>query len=149
MGEVRMVDVGGKGETEREAVAECRVLTKGEVTEAIKEGRVPKGEVISVAKTAGVLASKLTPQIIPLCHPVVLDFVEVDITVGDGEIRVRSTVRGRAKTGFEMEALLSAAVAALTVYDMCKPLDKGITITDLRLLRKSGGKSGLYVREEG
>jgi len=146
-GEVRMVDVSGKARTEREAVAECRLLTKPEVVEAIREGRVPKGDVLAVAKAAGIMASKLTWQLIPLCHPVSLDFVEVDISLGEGEVVVRSRVRGQDRTGFEMEALLSVAVAALTIYDMCKPLDRGMAIKDLRLVRKSGGRSGEFVRE--
>lgn len=150
MGEVRMVDIGEKRRTEREAVAECRVLTKPEVVEAIKERRVPKGDVMEAAKVAGIMASKLTFQILPLCHPVALDFVGVEILPQGSEIRVRVTVKGRERTGFEMEALFSAAVAALTVYDMCKGLDRTMTMTDLRLVRKSGGRSGEFVRgEEG
>src|SRR5262249_16837675 len=145
-GRARMVDVSGKDETEREAVAGASVIMKPATLALIMSGGVKKGDVLSVARLAGIMAAKRTPDLIPLCHPLALTAVSVDLTCDPErhavDIMARCRLKGR--TGVEMEALTAAAVAALTVYDMCKAVDRGMTITDVRLLRKSGGKSGTY-----
>jgi cyclic pyranopterin phosphate synthase len=152
-GKARMVDVGDKTATPRRAVAEAFVLLLPETLRAIAEERVGKGEVLAVARVAGVMAAKRTGDLIPLCHPLPVDSVSVDFDVpafepGPGEQRVRLHVKAvatvTAKTGVEMEALTAVTVAALTVYDMCKAIDKGIVIDGVRLLEKTGGKSGDY-----
>jgi cyclic pyranopterin phosphate synthase len=141
-----MVDVSAKDETEREAVAGATIVMKPETLALIMGGAVKKGDVLSVARLAGIMGAKRTPDLIPLCHPLALTAVSVDLTCDPARHAVDITARCRLKgrTGVEMEALTAAAVAALTVYDMCKSVDRGMTITDLRLLRKSGGKSGTY-----
>ena len=148
-GRARMVDVSGKDETEREAVAGASVIMKPATLALIMSGGVKKGDVLSVARLAGIMAAKRTPDLIPLCHPLALTAVSVDLTCDPERHAVDITARCRLKgrTGVEMEALTAAAVAALTVYDMCKAVDRGMTITDVRLLRKSGGKSGTYEAE--
>jgi len=147
-GEAAMVDVGGKPVTERFARATARLTTTTEVTLAITEDRVAKGSVAAAARLAGIMAAKRTAELIPLCHPLPLDAVEVDINAGDGAVAIESRVRCRARTGAEMEALTAATVAALTVYDMCKAMDRAMTIGPVRLEEKSGGKSGHYRRGE-
>jgi len=148
-GRARMVDVSGKDETEREAVAGASVIMKPATLALIMSGGVKKGDVLSVARLAGIMAAKRTPDLIPLCHPLALTAVSVDLTCDPERHAVDITARCRLKgrTGVEMEALTAAAVAALTVYDMCKAVDRGMTITDVRLLRKAGGKSGTYEAE--
>ena len=152
-GKARMVDVGGKAVTARRAVAEGFVLLLPETLRAIAEERVPKGEVLGVARVAGIMAAKRTGELIPLCHPLPVESVEVDFDLpsfepAEGEERVRLRVKAVAsvtgKTGVEMEALTAVSVAALTIYDMCKAIDKGIVIEGVRLLEKSGGRSGDY-----
>ncbi|MBI2868187.1 MAG: cyclic pyranopterin monophosphate synthase MoaC [Chloroflexi bacterium] len=148
-GRARMVDIGGKPETAREAVAKGRVLMERSTLELVKRGLIEKGDVLSVARTAGIMAAKRTHDLVPLCHPLLLTHVSVDLQPNDqaGAIDISATVRTTGKTGVEMEALTAVSVAALTVYDMCKAADKGMRITEVRLVRKTGGKSGTYVRE--
>lgn len=143
-----MIDVGGKDPTRREAIAEGAVYLKPGVIKKILAKKIPKGDVLEAARLAGILAAKKTPDLVPLCHPIAVEFVDITFSfVKNKSIRIITTVKGEAKTGFEMEALTAASVAALTIYDMCKPLDKGIVISDIRLLKKTGGKSGTYVRK--
>ena len=147
-GRVRMADVSGKEATIREAVAEGWVLLSGVAWEMIRDGRMAKGDVAAVARVAGILAAKDTPRLLPLCHPVPLASVAVELTLPRrGAIRVESTVRTVAPTGVEMEALAAVAAAALCVYDMAKPVDRGLRIEGIRLLRKTGGKSGDYLAD--
>jgi cyclic pyranopterin phosphate synthase len=143
-----MVDVSGKAETAREAVAHALVRMRPATLRAVQRGNAPKGDVLGVARTAGILAAKRTPELIPLCHPLRLTRVEVsfDARPARGELAIEARVRTVDKTGVEMEALTAAGVAALTVYDMVKALEKGVTITNLRLMQKSGGKSGHWKR---
>jgi len=140
-----MVDVTEKPDTEREAVAKCRVRMKASTLALLKKGGVPKGDVLAVAQLAGIMAAKQTPHIIPLCHPVLIGDVKVVFSL-DEEARVveiTTTVKSTGKTGVEIEALTATAVTALTIYDMCKAVDRGIQIESIRLIRKSGGKSGI------
>jgi cyclic pyranopterin phosphate synthase len=143
-GKPKMVDVTAKPETEREATAKCTVRMKPETFALIKQGKVAKGDVLTVAQLAGIMGAKQTPYLIPLCHPLLIGDVRVEFAADEDEstIGISATVKLSGKTGAEMEALTAAALAALTVYDMCKAVDRGMTITDLRLVRKSGGKSG-------
>jgi cyclic pyranopterin phosphate synthase len=150
-GRARMVNVGGKPVTQREAVGSGRVLMKPETLRRILDRKIEKGDVLGVARLAGIMAAKRTGEMIPLCHPLGIESVDLDFSpeVGKSEIRIESRVKCSGKTGVEMEALAAAAVAALTIYDMCKAVDRGMVIGDIKLLRKSGGKSGLYLREKG
>jgi cyclic pyranopterin phosphate synthase len=145
-GRARMVDVSSKGVTTREAEASAFVHMKRAVLRALPSN--PKGDPLEVARTAGIMAAKRTSDLIPMCHPLPLSHIAVDLRVCENGVAVASTVKTTAETGVEMEALVAAGVAALTVYDMCKALDKGIEIRHVRLERKSGGKSGDYVRED-
>lgn len=146
-GRVKIVDVSPKAATRRIAVARCEITMRPEAFQALKENRLEKGEAIAVAKTAGILAAKRTAGLIPLCHPLPIDSIRIDFAfLEDGRIvEIQSEVRAEAKTGVEMEALVACAVSALTLYDMCKALDKSIVIQNLRLIKKTGGKSGTYV----
>ena len=143
-----MVDVSPKPETAREAVAQAVLRMRPATLRAIQRGNAPKGDVLGVARTAGILAAKRTPELIPLCHPLRLTRVEVSFELQPrrGELTVQARVRTVDKTGVEMEALTAAGVAALTVYDMVKALEKGVTIARIQLVKKSGGKSGLWQR---
>lgn len=143
-----MVDVTEKAETAREARARALVHLGHKAYRALKAGQLAKGDALGVARVAGIMAAKRTPELIPLCHPLRITGVEVrfDLRDRDTTVEVTATVRTVDKTGVEMEAMTAAGVAALALYDMAKALDKGITITDLQLLEKSGGKSGRYVR---
>jgi cyclic pyranopterin monophosphate synthase len=145
-GRAIMVDISAKLPTMRTAVVEAVVSLKPETLAAIMEGRVTKGDVFGVARLAGISAAKKTPDLIPLSHPLAIHHVAIDFEcdAGTGTIRIESTVRAMERTGMEMEAMVSASVAALTVYDMCKGTEKGITIGPIRLLHKEGGKSGTY-----
>ena len=145
-GDAIMVDVSGKPETERVATAAATVRMKPETLALILKGQMKKGDVLAVARLAGIMAAKRTPDLIPLCHPLALASVTVDLTPDPkrNAVDIVATCKLRGRTGVEMEALTAASVAALTVYDMCKAVDRGMTITDLRLLHKSGGKSGTY-----
>jgi cyclic pyranopterin phosphate synthase len=143
-GRARMVDVSAKDETDRVAVAGARVVMRPETLERIRSGGVAKGDVLAVARLAGIMAAKRTAELIPLCHPLALTSVEIDLACRPEKAAVEITAacRVRGRTGVEMEALTAASVAALTIYDMCKAIDRGMVVTDLRLLKKSGGKSG-------
>ena len=143
-GEVHMVDVGSKDITHRTAVAEGRISMKPETLELIKSGGHKKGDVLGIARTAGIMASKRTSDLVPLCHPLMLTRVEVDLKVDPKEpvVHCRTTVETNGQTGVEMEALTATQVALLTIYDMCKAVDRGMTMDGIRVLRKSGGKSG-------
>jgi cyclic pyranopterin phosphate synthase len=149
-GKVRMVDVGWKPETEREAVARGSVVMQKQTLELIKQGEVEKGDVLSVARIAGIMGAKRTSDLIPLCHPLPLDqvTVELDLDEENSQVQITATARTTAKTGVEMEALTAVTVAALTIYDMCKAVDRGIRIEAVRLARKRGGKSGEIILEE-
>jgi cyclic pyranopterin monophosphate synthase len=135
-----MVDVGGKETTDRRAVAAAVVRVSKETARAIREGESPKGDVIGTARLAGIQAAKRTAELIPLCHPLPLSFVDVRIEVGDMEVSIETEARTTAQTGVEMEALTAASVAALTVYDMVKGIERGVEIADVKLLEKTGGK---------
>lgn len=142
-----MRDVSEKNLSKRKAIAEAKIRVKEETIKAIKEGRSPKGDPVEVAKIAGILSAKKTSEIIPYCHPVPVDWVNLEIELRDKEIYIKSEVKAYWKTGVEMEALLSAAVSALTIYDMLKPIDQTMEIISIRLLEKRGGKSDFYLRE--
>jgi cyclic pyranopterin phosphate synthase len=141
-----MVDVSDKAETDRVAVAGARVVMRPETLARIRAGDVAKGDVLATARIAGIMAAKRTAELIPLCHPLALSSVAVDLVCDPkhSTVEITATCRLKGRTGVEMEALTAAGVAALTIYDMCKAIDRGMTVTDLRLLRKSGGKSGDY-----
>ncbi|HXF51801.1 MAG TPA: cyclic pyranopterin monophosphate synthase MoaC [Dehalococcoidia bacterium] len=143
-GRARMVDVTAKDETVREAEARGRIVMLPETFALIQEGGLPKGDVLAVAQVAGVMAAKRTHELIPMCHPLLLTGVDVRLTANEAEhaIDIAAVVRTTGKTGVEMEALTAVAVAALTVYDMCKAVDRGMRIESVRLVRKTGGKSG-------
>jgi len=145
----RMIDVSSKKETRRLATAKARININKDTLSLVKSNNIPKGDVLSIAQAAGILAAKKTPDLIPLCHPLLLSSISVDFSIParNSYIDITATVKGKGQTGFEMEALTAAAVAALTIYDMCKMFDPGMTITGLRLVKKSGGKSGDYTAE--
>jgi cyclic pyranopterin monophosphate synthase len=143
MGDVHMVDVGDKPETEREATAACRLMCEPATRDRLLSGAVAKGDAVAAARVAGILAAKRVPDLIPLCHPLRITSVDLDFApAGDEAVEVRATVRGRDRTGFEIEALTAAAVAALTLYDMGKAEDPRMRVDALRVVAKSGGKSG-------
>ena len=148
-GRPRMVDVSEKADTLREAVAKGEVRMKAETLAMIKEGGTSKGDVLSVAQLAGIMAAKQTPHLIPLCHPLLLSEVKVDLEINEKgkAVLITATVKNTGKTGVEMEALTSVSVAALTIYDMCKAVDRSMRIESVRLVKKSGGKSGTIVLE--
>ncbi len=141
-----MVDVSAKDESQREATARGRVRMQAETLALITEGRVPKGDVLAAARIAGIMAAKRTPDLIPLCHPLPISGVELQLTADAAgpAIEIEATVRTTARTGVEMEALTAVSVAALTVYDMCKSAERGMQIEGVRLVAKSGGASGDY-----
>ena len=143
-GRPRMVDITEKPDTQREAVAKGLVRMKPSTFERIKEGTVPKGNVLTTAQLAGIMAAKQTPSLIPLCHPVLIGDVKVELILDEANsaIEITATVKSTGKTGVEMEALTATSVAALTIYDMCKAIDRGMKIENIRLISKSGGKSG-------
>ena len=145
LGRPRMVDVTEKPDTQREAVAKCLVRMKADTLNLLKKGEMPKGDVLAVAQLAGIMAAKQTPHIIPLCHPVLIGDIKVEFDLDEeaNVVEVTTMVKSIGKTGVEMEALTATAVTALTIYDMCKAVDRGIQIESLRLIRKSGGKSGI------
>src|SRR6266498_488072 len=146
-GRVKMVDTGGKTATTRNAVASARVLMSKETVKAVKGHRTPKGDPLEAARLAGIMAAKRTAELIPLCHPLPLTHIDVRAELKDFGVYLESEVITHAQTGVEMEALTAVSVAALTVYDMCKAIDKSMTITEVRLELKIGGKSGDYRRE--
>jgi cyclic pyranopterin phosphate synthase len=145
-GAARMVDVSGKAVTARTAVASGRVLVSAAVVDLLRGEGVPKGDALAVARVAGIMAAKSTPSLIPLCHPLAISSVTVDLAVADDGVDIRATVSTTDRTGVEMEALTAVSVAALTVIDMVKAVDKGAVITDVRVESKSGGKSGDWSR---
>ncbi len=149
-GRARMVDVGSKPDTERIAVAKGEITMRPETLALIQEGGIPKGDVLAVAQVAGVMAAKRVAELIPMCHPLLLTHVQVDFAPDEERslIEIAATVKTTGKTGVEMEALTAVSVAALTIYDMCKAVDRAMRITNIRLVRKSGGKSGEIVLEE-
>ncbi len=146
-GRARMVDVGGKDRTARTARAEAVVEMSDRLLDRLRKKTLPKGNPFEVARIAGIQAAKKTSDLIPLCHPLPLTQVDVSIELTDGGARVETSARTLAETGVEMEALVAASVAALTLYDMCKAVDKGVVIGPVRLLEKTGGKSGNWNRE--
>lgn len=145
-GNAVMVDVGGKAETERTATAAGTILMQPETARMIQQGGVRKGDVMAVAQLAGIMGAKRTPELIPLCHPLALSSVKVDLALDADRnaIDITATCKLKGRTGVEMEALTAVSVAALTVYDMCKAVDRSMKITDIRLIHKAGGKSGVY-----
>lgn len=155
-GQIRMIDVTRKKDTERRAAATGKVHMKPATLELIRKGKLEKGDVLATARTAGILAAKETHRLIPLCHPLQLTHIAVDFDLPDEgrrlspaqcSVEITATTKGIGKTGFEMEALVAVAVSALTIYDMCKAVDRAMTIGEIRLLRKSGGKSGIYLAD--
>ena len=150
-GEAHMVDVGAKDVTSREAVAEGLIRMQAETLRLIVEGGHKKGDVFAVARVAGIMAAKKTAELIPLCHAIPLTTVDIELTADEKRSAVycRSTARTQARTGVEMEALTAVEIALLTIYDMCKAVDRGMVITGIRLVSKTGGKSGSWVRGEG
>ena len=150
-GRARMVDVGAKRVTKRTAVAAGRVLMRAQTLERIVNKEIEKGDVLGVARVAGIMAAKRTGETIPMCHPFAIDSVEIEFRP-DGrrsEVQIEARVKSTGKTGVEMEALMATAAAALTIYDMCKAVDRGMIISDIKLMKKSGGKSGTYIRPAG
>ena len=146
-GRARMVDVTGKTETTRTAVAEGRIRMNRETAELIRTGGMAKGDVLAVAQVAGIMAAKRTPDIIPMCHSLRLTGVDIAFTLEEEAVHIRATVRCKGETGVEMEALTAVSAAALTIYDMCKAVQKDMEIGEIRLCRKTGGKSGDYEKE--
>jgi cyclic pyranopterin monophosphate synthase len=151
-----MVDVSEKDATERVATAQGRVLLKPDTLEKIRRGTIVKGDVFAVAQVAGVMGAKRTPDLIPMCHPILLTSVDIEFTEdlrpdrhGLCAVTITATAKSTGQTGVEMEAMTAVSVAALTIYDMCKAVDKAISFTDLYLVSKSGGKSGTYTRHDG
>ncbi|MFP4436034.1 MAG: cyclic pyranopterin monophosphate synthase MoaC [Chloroflexaceae bacterium] len=149
-GRAQMVDVGAKAETRREALARGTVLMQPETLRLIIDGNLPKGDVLAVARVAGIMAAKRTPELIPLCHTLLLTHVSVELTPDpdSSTLLIAATVRSQGQTGVEMEALTAVSAAALTVYDMCKAVDQAMRITDIRLAQKRGGRSGEIIIEE-
>jgi cyclic pyranopterin monophosphate synthase len=148
-GKPRMVDVTAKAVTQREAITKGSVYMQPATLALIQKGQIAKGDVLTVAQLAGIMAAKKTPDLIPLCHPLLLGEIRVEFEVDEAKsiIYITSTVKNSGQTGVEMEAMTATAVAALTIYDMCKAVDRGIRIDNIRLVRKSGGKSGLIELE--
>lgn len=148
-GRSRMIDVGDKEDTERIAIAEGEVVMRPETLRLIKEGKISKGDVLAVAQVAGIMAAKQTSQIIPMCHPLMLTSVDLNFKINEAahKIIIKSKVKTVGRTGVEMEALTAVAIAGLTIYDMCKAVDRGMTIKAIRLIEKAGGKSGHYLNQ--
>ncbi|MBO7703718.1 MAG: cyclic pyranopterin monophosphate synthase MoaC [Solobacterium sp.] len=147
-GRARMVDVTDKEKTVRTASAECRIRMRKETLERIRAGSVSKGDVLAVAQIAGIMAAKKTFELIPMCHPILLTGADIRFLFEEESILIRSVIRCKGETGVEMEALHACSAAALTIYDMCKAIQKDMEITDLHLMEKTGGKSGRFFREE-
>lgn len=152
-GRARMVDVGAKASTERLATAQATVFLQPDTLDKIQQGKIAKGDVLAVAQVAGVMGAKKTPDLIPMCHPILLTSVDISFKeesrpdhAGRCSITITATAKTTGQTGVEMEAMTAASVAALTIYDMCKAIDRGMSFGDICLLQKSGGKSGLYNR---
>ena len=145
-GKAQMVDVGYKEDTNRSATASGKVFMSIETIDALKKQELKKGDVLGVARVAGIQAAKKTSDLIPLCHPLVINFVSVDFKIKERHVEIEATVKTFGKTGVEMEALTACSATALTIYDMCKAVDKSITIEEVKLLEKTGGKSGNWYR---
>jgi len=148
-GRARMVNVADKNQTKRLAIARGAVEMKADTLERVQKGQMAKGDVLGVARVAGIMAAKKTGELIPMCHPLLLDSVEVDFNINEQELKVEIEARvvTTGKTGVEMEALTAVSVAGLTIYDMCKAIDREMTVRAIRLVEKSGGKSGKFSRE--
>jgi cyclic pyranopterin phosphate synthase len=146
-GRAAMVDVSGKDVSVRSATARARVVMQAETSRVISEGTAKKGDVLGVARIAGIMAAKRTAELIPLCHPLPIDAVVVELTPDESGVEITVTVRTAGRTGVEMEALTGASVAALTIYDMCKSIDRSMRVDGLRVVRKEGGKSGVFAQE--
>lgn len=148
-GRARMVEVGDKPETKREAIARGTVYMKPETLELIEKGGIAKGDVLGVAQVAGIMGAKRTPDLIPMCHPLFISGIDLSFRLDceHSAVEIEARVRCRGKTGVEMEALTAVSIAALTIYDMCKAVDRGMVIGDIRLIEKTGGKSGTFRRE--
>ena len=146
---VRMIDVGDKPDSERESVARGRMKMQPSTLDLVRKRNLPKGDALAAAQVAGIMAAKRTPQLIPLCHPLLINEVKVDFAFDEGgeELEITASVRTVGKTGVEMEALTAVAVSALTIYDMCKGVDPAVQIQNIRLIRKRGGKSGEVILE--
>jgi len=144
---IKMVDVGDKEATKREAIARGYLSLKKETVQAIKEGKIPKGDVLSVANVAGILAAKKTASLIPMCHPLRITSVKIDFELKEDTIIINSKVSAIDRTGVEMEALTAVALSALTIYDMCKGVDREISISRIELIEKKGGKSGHFIKK--
>jgi cyclic pyranopterin phosphate synthase len=144
-----MIDVGEKKNTKREAVAKGKVLLSSKTVALIRAGKIPKGDVLNCARVAAFLAVKKTPELIPMCHPLRITHSKIDFDLGENEIEIKAEIDAVDRTGVEMEALTAVAVASLTIYDMCKAVDKAIEISHIRLIKKSGGRSGDFVRKNG
>ncbi len=148
-GKARMVDISHKGDTRRQAVAVGGVRMKPTTLDKIRQQELKKGDVLAVARVAGIMAAKRTPELIPLCHPILISDIALDLDfIGDDSIKITATVKSSGQTGVEMEALVAVSVSALTIYDMCKAVDRGMTIENIFLESKQGGKSGTYLRGE-
>ena len=143
-----MIDVGDKKITKREAVARGEILLSLETIELIRQGKIPKGDVLECARIAAVLAVKRTPELIPMCHPLRITHSKIDFDLGNKGIEIEAKVVAVDRTGVEMEALTAVSIAALTIYDMCKAVDKEMVISYVRLIRKTGGRSGDFVKKE-
>ncbi len=143
-GRLRMVDVSGKAPTVRTARAAGTVALSAEAARLLREGALAKGNVLAAAKVAGIMAAKRTAELIPLCHPLLPEHIDLDLELVESRVEIRSSIRLTGRTGAEMEALTAVAIAALTVYDMCKAVDRGMVIREIRLLEKTGGKSGTF-----
>jgi len=145
--QTRMIDITQKQETERQAVATGKVKMKPSTLERIRQGGMAKGDVLTVAQTAGIMAAKETPRLIPLCHPLLLTNVAVEFYLPENgdSIEITASAKGVGKTGFDMEAMVAVSISALTIYDMCKATDRSMSIGEVHLVRKSGGKSGVYI----
>jgi cyclic pyranopterin phosphate synthase len=146
-GQAAMVDVGAKPVTERTATARARVVMLPATASLIRSGGAKKGDVLAVARIAGIMAAKRTAELIPLCHPLPISAASLELTVAENAVEIAATVRTTGQTGVEMEAMTAASVAALTVYDMCKSVDRGMRIEALRLTHKAGGKSGEFIQD--
>jgi cyclic pyranopterin phosphate synthase len=149
LGRPRMVDISEKRDTQREAVAKGMVRMKPSTFDLLRKGSMPKGDVLAVAQLAGIMAAKKTPDLIPLCHPLLIGDIKVEFSLDEPNcaVEIITTVKSTGKTGVEMEALIATAVTALTIYDMCKAVDRSMKIDNIRLIRKSGGKSGEVILE--
>ncbi len=155
-GQIHMIDVTHKRETERQAIAKGKIMMKPSTLELLRKGELEKGDVLAAAKTAGIMAAKETHRLIPLCHPIHLTHVAIEFSLPEKSralnsvecsVEITASAKGMGKTGFEMEALVAVSVSALTIYDMCKAVDKGMAIGEIRVVRKSGGKSGFYLAD--